>query len=81
MNLWREFERAVRTGGPRYIGDVTAVNSTFGDQRCTVTLIPGGSSIEVTGVGRGLEIGQRWLIQDGKIIDDAPGGSVINVDI
>ncbi len=81
MNLWRQFQRATAQGGPRTIGEVTAVNSTFGDHRCTVTLIPGGSSIEVTGAGRALEVGQRWLIQDGAIIGDAPAGSVFNVDI
>lgn len=81
MNLWKTFDRLMQVGGPLYIGEVTAVNSSFGDQRCTVTLLPGGGSIEVTGTGRSLEIGQRWLVQDGKIIDDAPGGSVVYVDI
>ena len=81
MNLWKTFSQLMDVGGPLFIGTVTAVNSSFGDQRCTVTLIPGGSSIEVIGPGRTLQIGQRWLIQDGAIIGDAPTGTVTNVDI
>jgi len=81
MNLWKTFDRLMQTGGPRFIGEVTAINSSFGDPRCTVTLLPGGASLEVLAPGRSLEIGQRWLIQDGQIIGDAPSGTVINVDI
>ena len=81
MNLWKSFDRLMQTGGPRYIGEVTAVNSSFGDQRCTVSLLPGGAEIEVTGTGRELEIGQRWLVQDGRIIDDAPTGTVLMIDV
>ncbi len=81
MNLWKQFEKAITSGGPRYIGEVVSTNNTFADQRCTVILTPGGASLEVTGIGRSLEIGQRWVIQDGKIIDEAPSGSVFNVDI
>ncbi len=81
MNIWKTFDRLMQTGGPRFIGEVTAVNTSFGDVRCTVTLLPGGTSIEVTANGRSVEIGQHWLIQDGQIIGDAPSGTVINVDI
>jgi len=81
MNLWKSFDRLMQTSGPLYIGEVIAVNNSFGDQRCTVTLLPGGGSIEVTGTGRNLEIGQRWVVQDGRIIDDAPTGSVTYLDI
>jgi len=81
MNLWKTFDRLMQTSGPLYIGEVTAVNSSFGDQRCTVTLLPGGGSIEVTGTGRSLEIGQRWVVQDGRIVEDAPTGSVTYLDI
>jgi len=81
MNLWNQFKRTIGDSGPRFIGEVTAINSSFGDVRCTVTLLPGGTSLEVSANGRDVEIGQRWLVQDGKIIDDAPGGSVVYVDI
>ena len=81
MNLWNQFKRTIGDSGPRFIGEVTAINSSFGDPRCTVTLLPGGASLEVLAPGRSLEIGQRWLIQDGQIIGDAPSGTVINVDI
>jgi len=81
MNIWKTFDRLMQTGGPRFIGEVTAVNTSFGDVRCTVTLLPGGTSIEVTANGRSVEIGQHWLIQDGQIIGDATSGTVIDVDI
>ena len=81
MNLWKSFDRLMQTSGPIYIGEVIAVNNSFGDQRCTVTLLPGGESIEVTGTGRSLEIGQRWVVQDGRIVEDAPTGSVTYLDI
>jgi len=81
MNLWKSFDRLMQTGGPRFIGEVTAINPSFGDVRCTVTLLPGGTSLEVSANGRDVEIGQHWLIQDGQIIGDAPGGSVVYVDI
>ena len=81
MNLWKSFDRLMQTSGPLYIGEVIAVNNSFGDQRCTVTLLPGGESIEVTGTGRSLDIGQRWVVQDGRIVEDAPTGSVTYLDI
>lgn len=81
MNPWKAFDRLTKTGGSLYIGTVSAVNSSFGDQRCTVTLLPGGGSLEVTGTGRTLAIGQKWLIQDRAIIDDAPTGTPTYVDI
>ena len=81
MNIWKAFDRLMKTDGPLYIGEVIDVNSSFGDQRCTVELLPGGIEVEVTGTGRGLEIGQRWIVRDGKIIDDAPSGSVTYLDI
>jgi hypothetical protein len=77
MNLWKTFDRLIQTGGPRFIGAVTAVDG----QRCTVTLLPSGVSVDVEGVGRSLAIGQRWIVQDGKIIDEAPAGDVSYLDI
>ena len=81
MNLWRQFKKALDRSGPLMIGEVTAVNESFSDQRCTVTLLPGDASIEVIGTGRSLEVGQRWVIQDGKIIDSAPAGEVFNAEV
>ncbi len=82
MNLWKSFDRLMQTGGPLYIGEVTAVNTGFSDQRCTVTVLPGGAEIEVTGTGRALAIGQRWIIRDGRIVEEAPaGGTVLTVTV
>jgi len=81
MNLWKSFDRLMQTVGPRFIGEVTAINSSFGDVRCTVTLLPGGTSLEVTATGRCVESAQRWWIPDGQIIGVAPTGSVVYVGI
>ena len=81
MNLWKSFDRLMQVGGPLYIGEVTAVNTSFGDQRCTVTLLPGGGSIEVTGTGRALAIGQRWIIRDGRIVEEGPEGAVLTIEV
>lgn len=81
MNLWKSFDRLIQTGGPMQIGEVVSVESTFGDQRCTVQLLPGVALVQVTGTGRALEIGQRWVVQDGRIIDEAPTGTVANIEI
>lgn len=80
MNLWAKFQ-ALNAGSPRHVGEVTAINARFSDQRCTVTLIPSGVSIEVNGTGRSLEIGQRWLIQNGRIIEEGPSGTVLTADV
>ena len=81
MNLWRAFEKMVQTGGPLQIGEVVSVQSTFADQRCTVQLLPGTAQIQVIGTGRSLAVGQRWVIRDGKIIDEAPSGTIYQVEI
>lgn len=80
MNLWKRFELLVETG-PVFIGEVTAVHSTFGDQRCTVTVLPGSASMDVAGPGRSLEVGQRWIIRNGVIVEEAPAGPVLTVTI
>ena len=77
MNLWKAFDRLIQVGGPLFIGEVTAVDG----QRCTVTLIPSGVSVEVAGPGRALEIGQRWIVRDGQIIDEGPEGTIMMIDI
>lgn len=81
MNLWTAFQKMVKVGGPMYVGEVVSVESTFGDQRCTVQLLPGGALMSVTGTGRALEVGQRWVIQDGKIVGEGPAGTVVTAEI
>ena len=81
MNLWTQFNRLVETGGPRYIGEVIDVHSAFGEVRATVELLPGGAELEVSANGRSVSIGQRWVIQDGKMVDEAPAGTVLNVEV
>lgn len=81
MNLWKSFDRLIQNTGPIYLGEVIDVNSSFGDVRCTVTLLPGGEEQEVTGAGRSLEEGQRWIVQDGKIVEEGPTGDVVYLDI
>ena len=81
MNLWKSFDRLTATTGPLYIGEVIDINASFGDPRCTVSLLPGGVELEVVAPGRTLALGQRWLIQDGQVIGEASTGDVVYLDI
>ena len=81
MNLWTAFQKVLASGGPTQIGEVVSVESTFGDQRCTVRLLPGEALVQATGTGRLLEVGQRWVIRDGNIIEEGPRGTMVNVDL
>lgn len=81
MNLWTAFQKVVAVGGPQQIGEVVSVESTFGDQRCTVRLVPGLATVQVTGTGRALELGQRWIVRDGRIVDEGPRGAVLEIEI
>lgn len=77
MNLWSQFSKMVNRSGPLLIGEVDSVSG----ETCIVTLLPSGVTIQAEGIGRTLTVGQRWVIQDGKIISEAPSGSVTYVDI
>ncbi|MCP5197642.1 MAG: hypothetical protein H6974_12800 [Gammaproteobacteria bacterium] len=81
MNLWTQFNELIQPGGPMRVGEVVSVESGFNDQRCTVTILPGTATMQVIGTGRSLEVGQRWIIQDGRIIDEAPSGTVVVVEV
>jgi hypothetical protein len=81
MNLWTAFQKVIGNQGLIFVGEVVSVESTFGDQRCTVQVLPGAALMQVIGTGRALEIGQRWVIQNGRIIDEGPEGAVMTVDV
>lgn len=82
MNLWTAFQQIVRTGGPLMIGEVIGIQSAFGDQRCTVELLPSGAVLgDVIATGYSLEIGQRWVIQDGRLVEAAPAGTVLTAEV
>jgi len=81
MNLWRAFQKTVMSGGPTYVGEVVSVESAFGDQRCTVQLLPGEALMQVKGPGRSLEIGQRWIVRDGAIVEEGPKGAVLTIEV
>lgn len=81
MNLWTLFQQTVNRGGPIMIGEVTAIYNTFGDVQIDVQVLPGDAIVRVNAPGRSLEIGQRWLIQDGAVIDEAPNTEVFLVTI
>ena len=81
MNLWTLFQQAVNQGGPLMIGEVTAVYNAFGDVQADVQILPGLAIVRVKAPGRSLEIGQRWLIQDGVVIEEAPNTEVFLVTI
>jgi len=81
MNLWTLFQQTVNQGGPLMIGEVTAIYNTFGDVQIDVQVLPGDAIVRVKAPGRSLEVGQRWQIQDGVVIDEAPNTEVFLVTI
>lgn len=82
MNLWRQFDTLIAMGGPLFIGEVLSIQSGFGDQRCTVALLPSGATLTgVIAAGYDLAIGQRFVIQNGRIKEAAPDGTVLTADI
>lgn len=81
MNLWTLFQQTVKTGGPLMIGEVTAIYNAYGDVQIDVQVLPGDAIVRVKAPGRSLEVGQRWLIQAGAVIDEAPNTEVFLVTI
>lgn len=81
MNLWTLFQQATRQGGPLMIGEVVEIYNTFGDVQVDVQVLPGNAIIRAKAPGRSLEIGQRWVIQDGKVIDEAPSGTIFTAEV
>lgn len=81
MNLWTQFQQAVKLGGPLMIGEITQIYPAFGDVQADVQILPGDAIVRVKAPGRSLEIGQRWLIQDGAVIDEAPSSEVYLVEV
>lgn len=81
MNLWTLFQQTVQSGGPLMIGEVTEIYNAFGDVQADVQILPGDAIVRVKAPGRSLEVGQRWLIQDGVVIDEAPNTEVFLVTI
>lgn len=81
MNLWTLFQQTVRSGGPFMIGEVTAIHNEFGEVQADVQVLPGNAIVRVKAPGRSLEIGQRWIIQDGAVIDEAPSSEVYLVEV
>ena len=76
MNLWTLFQQTVKQGGPIMIGEVTEVYNSFGDVQADVQVLPGDAIVRIKAPGRSLEIGQRWLTQDGVVIEEAPNTEV-----
>jgi len=77
MNLWTLFQQTVNRGGPIMIGEVTAIHNEFGEVQADVQVLPGNAIVRVKAPGRSLEIGQRWLIQDGVVVEEAPNTEVV----
>lgn len=81
MNVWTLFQQVIQSGGPLMIGEVTAIYAAFGDVQADVQILPGDAVVRVKAPGRSLEIGQRWLVQDGSVIEEAPNTEVFLVTI
>ena len=81
MNLWTLFQQTVKQGGPIMIGEVTEIYTSFGDVQADVQVLPGDAIVRIKAPGRSLVIGQRWLIQDGVVIEEAPNTEVFLVTL
>ena len=81
MNLWKQFAQIVLPGEPRMIGEVVSVVASFGDQRCLMQIIPSGETLEVLTPGRSVQVGERYVIEAGKVVEEAPGGEVFHVEV
>jgi hypothetical protein len=81
MNLWKRLNEITGQREPVFVGEVIGIDSTFGDVRCTMTILPGAETLEVLAPGRVLEIGQRWVVQGGRIIAEAPTTEVLEIEI
>lgn len=81
MNLWTLFQQTVKQGGPIMIGEVTQIYNVYGDVQTDVQVLPGNAVVRVKAPGRTLEIGQRWVIQDGRVIDEAPSGTIFTAEV
>lgn len=81
MNPWYLFQQVINQGGPVFIGEVTEIYNSFGDVQADVQVLPGASVVRVKAPGQSLQIGQRWLIRDGAVIEEAPNTEVFLVTI
>jgi len=80
VNLWAKFSKLLG-GGPVQIVEVTAVYSAFGDVQFDGIVLPGTTVIRVRAPGRSLKVGQRWIVQDGAVIEEGPGGPVLTAEV
>lgn len=81
MNLWNAFQQVVQSQGKKMIGEVITIYANFGDMQIDVQVLPGTEIIRVKAPGRSLEVGQRWLVQDGRVVEEAPTTEVLLAEI
>ena len=81
MNVYKALTEITGERQPIYLGEVISINSSFGDVRVIVQLLPSNAQIEVIGTGRDLSVGQRWTIQAGVLLDEAPTTPVVNIEV
>jgi len=81
MNLWKRLTEITGQREPVFIGEVVGIDNNFADVRATMKLLPGVETIEIPAPGRSLSIGQRWVIQGGVIIDEAPSTEVLEIEV
>lgn len=81
MNVYKALTQITGERQPIQLGEILAINATFGDVRVIVQLLPGTAEIEALANGRTVEVGQRWTIQAGVLLDEAPTTAVIDIDV
>lgn len=80
MNLWAKFAKLLGSS-PVQIVEVVTVHSAFNDVQFDGQVLPGTAIIRVRAPGRSLEVGQRWVVQDGAVVEEAPGTPVLTAEV
>lgn len=81
MNVYKALTMITGERQPISIGEILSINAGFAEVRVIVQLLPSNAQIEVLATGRDVEVGQRWTIQAGVLLDEAPTTTVIDIEV
>ena len=81
MNLWAQFQKMTGASSPTQIVEVVTVYAAFADVQFDGMVLPGTAVIRVRAPGRSLEVGQRWIVKDGAVVEEGPGGPVLAAEV
>lgn len=81
MNVYKALTQITGERQPVYLGEIVSINSSFSEVRVIVQLLPSTAQIEVLATGKTVEVGQRFTIQAGVLLDEAPMTSVVDIEV